>query len=99
MDNSNVMPNGDRYIEGTEGCHAIVRPDSNVAEIWCEDFERKCGYVPANYTGEQINLVLRFYREGEKRGIETGKREKQQEVLAALGITEAIRKLELKLEP
>lgn len=77
---------GDKLIEGLHGCLAVQHAGSQFIEIWCEEAETRYGSVPASFTVEDINHVLRFYRAGVEAGIAQGKREKQIEVRNVLGL-------------
>jgi len=77
---------GDKIIEGVEECHAVLHAGHAEIQIWTDDFEYHIGSVPASFTAEQINVVYRFYRKGNKDGIELGKWQKQREIQAVLGI-------------
>jgi len=77
---------GDKMIAGTNGCSAVLHKDALHIEIWCEDYERHYGNVPADFTAEQINVVVHFYHVGESRGREFGAKQKQHEIRSVLGI-------------
>lgn len=78
--------NGDKLVEGTNGCCGVLRLGSNQIEIWDEEYEQHYGNVPSNFTAEHINVVMHFYRAGELRGEEYGKLVKQFEIKKVLGI-------------
>jgi len=78
---------GDKFIDGTINCVAVLHKDSNHIEVWDEDCEQHFGNLPANSTAEHINAAVRFYRAGEAAGHKAGAASKQAEVRAALGIS------------
>ncbi|MGT2457799.1 hypothetical protein ACU4GI_33395 [Cupriavidus basilensis] len=77
---------GDKLIEGTEGCHAVLHAGSDHIEVWCEEFVCHYGNVQAGFTGEQINVAVRFYRMGEKHGEDSGRRAQQREIQRVMGL-------------
>jgi hypothetical protein len=84
-----AIPKEGVYIEGVEGGNALLsRVGSNgaIIELYDEDHETHLGTLPADTPAHVINAVLKLIDRAEKRGIEYGKRSKQYEVLAVLGI-------------
>ncbi|MBB5546669.1 hypothetical protein [Paraburkholderia fungorum] len=80
---------GDRLIgldDGVKGALAVQRAGSQFIEIWCEEGETRYGSVPASFTVEDINHVLRFYHTGVEAGIAEGELKKQIEVRRVLGL-------------
>jgi hypothetical protein len=80
---------GDRLIgldDGLKGGLAVQRAGDQFIEVWCDEGERRYGSVPASFTVEDLNHVLRFYHAGVKDGIASGKLEKQIEVRHVLGL-------------
>lgn len=77
---------GDKIINGTEGCIAVLHRNSNHIEVWNEDSEHHFGNVPADFTAAQINVVMSFYRAGWSVGRVTGTIEKQHEICRVLGL-------------
>ena len=77
---------GDKLIDGTDSCRAVLHAGSAHIEIWCEDYERHYGNVPADFTAPQINVVIRFYRAGEKHGDQLGRLAQQAILRQALGV-------------
>lgn len=77
---------GDKIIDGTEGCVAVLHKDSDQIEIWDEDCECHYGNVPADFSAAQINVAMRFYRAGESAGREYGASVKQREIRSVLGL-------------
>ncbi|MGE8454451.1 MAG: hypothetical protein ACN6OP_28340 [Pseudomonadales bacterium] len=77
---------GDKLIDGTEGCHAVLHHGGSHIEVWCEDYERHYGNVPADFTAREINVAIAFFRAGERKGEEFGKLAKQAEIRRVLGL-------------
>lgn len=77
---------GDKIIDGTEDCVAVLHKDSDHIEIWDTDCEGHYGNVPADFSPSQINVAMRFYHAGEKAGREYGACEKQHEMRRVLGL-------------
>lgn len=78
---------GDKFIDGTVDCLAVLHKDSNHIEVWDTDAEQHFGNLPANATAEHINAAMRFYHAGESIGRKLGAAEKQAQIRAALGIS------------
>lgn len=77
---------GDKFIDGTEGCVAVLHKDSKHIEVWDEDCEHHFGNVPADFTAAQINVAMRFFLAGERAGRVIGAIDKQNEIRRALGL-------------
>lgn len=77
---------GDKIIEGTEGCVAVLHKNGKHIEVWDGDCECHFGNVPADFTAAQINVAMSFFRAGERVGRVNGAIEKQHEIRRALGL-------------
>lgn len=77
---------GDKIIDGTDSCVAVLHKDSNHIEVWDEDCESHFGNVPADFTAAQINVAMSFYRAGWSVGRVSGTIDKQQEIRRVLGL-------------
>ena len=78
---------GDKFIDGTVDCLAVLHKDSNHIEVWDTDAEQHFGNLPANATAEHINAAMRFFKAGEAAGRKAGAAEKQAQIRAALGLS------------
>lgn len=76
---------GDKFIDGTENCVAVLHKDARHIEVWDEDCECHIGNLPANFTADQINAAMRFYDAGERAGRTRGAADAQYTIRKALG--------------
>lgn len=79
----------DKVLEGFQQANVVHR-ESGFFEVWCEDWEKCYGNFPPNmpieYLQIAVNVAVRFYKDGEKEGIEYGKKLKSVEIVTALGL-------------
>jgi hypothetical protein len=96
------MARDEKMIHGVVGGAAIEITESGDGTSWIEvmdeDYDGTLGTLPSGTPVETINAVLRMVDKAHAQGVEFGRRVKQQEVLNALGVSEAMRELRAEIE-